>query len=458
MIIYENQENALPRWLTEQKNGGYRIDELSFVVMLKQDYGIRYIGGQFYDDHGLLCADKLRHIIQKHIGLYFDHHTTVMTDQLFKAVKYYGYEEPPVLAENEIHCLNAHLTITGDGQILPLDPIFSLHRMHVLYDRNAPVPALWTRYLHDLLEDEDIPTLQEFLGYCLVPTTKAQKALFLIGSGGEGKSRLTVLLHRLFGDSMVQDSLQAVQENRFTPALLAQRLLFLDDDLQTAKLQNTGTFKTLVTAETSILVERKGVDKYPIRPYCRFLGLGNQPLGACYDHSEGFYRRLLVLRCKPVSPERINDPALADALCEELPGIFNWMLEGLLRLRRQRYRFTVSDASQAYLAAMKQQENNIEEFLSDRTMLAYDPTFSETSANLKLAYQLWCRYNAATPLSDRTLFEYLKEHQEEYGLSYRKLRRGKIDCRGYRGVRILPAIHSEPLVRHEPPVRHEPEA
>ena len=29
----------------------------------------------------------------------------------------------------------------------------------------------------------DIPTLQEYLGYCLLPTTKAQKMLLLIGKG-----------------------------------------------------------------------------------------------------------------------------------------------------------------------------------------------------------------------------------------------------------------------------------
>ena len=39
-----------------------------------------------------------------------------------------------------------------------------------------------------VLQPEDIPTLQEFLGYCLLPTTKGQKMLMLIGKGGEGKA------------------------------------------------------------------------------------------------------------------------------------------------------------------------------------------------------------------------------------------------------------------------------
>ena len=44
--------------------------------------------------------------------------------------------------------------------------------------------------------------MQEFLGYCLLPTTKGQKMLMLIGKGGEGKSRIGLVMRSLLGDSM----------------------------------------------------------------------------------------------------------------------------------------------------------------------------------------------------------------------------------------------------------------
>jgi len=39
--------------------------------------------------------------------------------------------------------------------------------------------------------------LQEFLGYCLLPTPKGQKMLMLIGKGGEGKSRIGLVMRSL---------------------------------------------------------------------------------------------------------------------------------------------------------------------------------------------------------------------------------------------------------------------
>ena len=45
-------------------------------------------------------------------------------------------------------------------------------------------------FLDGLLIPEDILTLQEYLGYLLIPSTKAQKMLVMTGKGGEGKSRI----------------------------------------------------------------------------------------------------------------------------------------------------------------------------------------------------------------------------------------------------------------------------
>ncbi len=64
----------------------------------------------------------------------------------------------------------------------------------------AGIPARCPRtdqvaeFLDGLLIPEDILTLQEYLGYLLIPSTKAQKMLVMTGKGGEGKSRIGLLL------------------------------------------------------------------------------------------------------------------------------------------------------------------------------------------------------------------------------------------------------------------------
>ena len=48
-----------------------------------------------------------------------------------------------------------------------------------------------------LLEADDIVCLQEFMGYCLIPSNRGQKMLLIIGKGGEGKSRIGRILKRI---------------------------------------------------------------------------------------------------------------------------------------------------------------------------------------------------------------------------------------------------------------------
>lgn len=57
-------------------------------------------------------------------------------------------------------------------------------------------------FLSELLEDEDILTLQEYLGYCLIPTTRGQTMMLLKGNGGEGKSRIGVVMQAMLGANL----------------------------------------------------------------------------------------------------------------------------------------------------------------------------------------------------------------------------------------------------------------
>ena len=44
--------------------------------------------------------------------------------------------------------------------------------------------------LSDLLYPEDIPTVQEFIGYCLIPSNKGQRMMVIKGRAAEGKSQI----------------------------------------------------------------------------------------------------------------------------------------------------------------------------------------------------------------------------------------------------------------------------
>ena len=81
--------------------------------------------------------------------------------------------------------------------------------------------------------------MQEYLGYCLIPCTKGQKMMFLLGKGGEGKSRIGLVLKKLMGDAVSNGSIQKVETSRFARADLENRLLMVDDDLNMNALPKT---------------------------------------------------------------------------------------------------------------------------------------------------------------------------------------------------------------------------
>lgn len=56
--------------------------------------------------------------------------------------------------------------------------------------------------MSELLEETEILTLQEYLGYCLIPTNRGQVMMLLKGNGGEGKSRIGVVMQKMLGSNL----------------------------------------------------------------------------------------------------------------------------------------------------------------------------------------------------------------------------------------------------------------
>lgn len=125
------------------------------------------------------------------------------------------------------------------------------------YQPDAPAPTKWLEFLDGLLIPEDILTLQEYLGYLLIPSTKAQKMLVMTGKGGEGKSRIGLLLKKLFGEASHSESILRIETNRFASANLEYKLVMVDDDLNMVALPETRNIKSIVTAEDRLCIERK---------------------------------------------------------------------------------------------------------------------------------------------------------------------------------------------------------
>ena len=116
-------------------------------------------------------------------------------------------------------------------------------------DPQAEKPVVWLRFLSDLLYPENIPTFQEYIGYCLIPSTKGQRMMILKGEGGEGKSQIGPVLARLFGCNMKDGSIAKISDNRFARADLEHIRLLVDDDMKMEALKQTNYVKSMTMQE-----------------------------------------------------------------------------------------------------------------------------------------------------------------------------------------------------------------
>ena len=300
-----------------------------------------------------------------------------------------------------------------------------LNRLPVEYQPDAPAPTKWLEFLDGLLIPEDILTLQEYLGYLLIPSTKAQKMLVMTGKGGEGKSRIGLLLKKLFGEASHSESILRIETNRFASANLEYKLVMVDDDLNMVALPETRNIKSIVTAEDRLCIERKNKQAVQGLLYVRFICFGNGNLVAAHDDSDGFWRRQILITVKDRDPARVDNPFLIEELSEERPGILLWMLEGLHRLLANRYQFTISERSIQNLEAAMADSDNLTQFMQATAYVRFKPDTEERSTYLYRAYTKWCEDNLESPVPQKKFSQFLLKNAGKYGLTFSKHIEGK---------------------------------
>ena len=340
---------------------------------------------------------------------------------------------------DRIHLCNGTLFL--DGRFQEGRPEIVRSRLPVPYDPDAPEPKLWLRFLEELLYPEDIPTLQEFIGYCLIPSNKGQRMMVIKGSGGEGKSQIGVVLSRIFGTNMKDGSIGKISENRFARADLEHVLLCVDDDMRMEALRQTNYVKSIVTAQGKMDLERKGKQSYQGWMFARLLAFSNGDLQALYDRSNGFYRRQLVLTTKERPKDRIDDPDLAEKMKAEAEGIFLWAFTGLQRLAANNFRFTESERIQENREAVKRENNNIEAFLQSEGYIIRKADFSICTKELYAIYRMWCEENLFLALKEKTFCDCMVQLAGPHNLEHCNNTRNSAGRRvwGYMGIGALVA-------------------
>lgn len=413
-----------------------KVRETAYCQYLLEKHPMMCLKQKLFDQNGEVDEDALLYEVHSDLRDFVLDNLAKKEKQVLDALRIETYtpEWKPQL--DRIHLQNGTYFLDERGFVPEKE--LCLNRLPVEYQPDAPAPTKWLEFLDGLLIPEDILTLQEYLGYLLIPSTKAQKMLVMTGKGGEGKSRIGLLLKKLFGEASHSESILRIETNRFASANLEYKLVMVDDDLNMVALPETRNIKSIVTAEDRLCIERKNKQAVQGLLYVRFICFGNGNLVAAHDDSDGFWRRQILITVKDRDPARVDNPFLIEELSEERPGILLWMLEGLHRLLANRYQFTISERSIQNLEAAMADSDNLTQFMQATAYVRFKPDTEERSTYLYRAYTKWCEDNLESPVPQKKFSQFLLKNAGKYGLTFSKHIEGKY--RGFRGVCVHPAF------------------
>lgn len=261
-------------------------------------------------------------------------------------------------------------------------------RVPICFNANATCPK-FLHFMKDITNDDEelIKVHQELLGYWLTTETKCEKAVYYYGRGANGKSVLANLVSILVGAGNVSSvPLSQFSKNFGLEGIIGKTLnIAAENEMQGSRL-NTEAFKSIVSGDgiTINIKYRSPIVNYKSK--CRLLFLGNE-LPDTTDLTQGYFRKLLIVPFKRTFTEVERNKNLLEELKEELPGIFNWAIEGLNRLRKQEYIFSRSKVIEGEMGKYRLAQNPVLHFFESSVEIETGSKIRRPS--LYEAFQKW---------------------------------------------------------------------
>jgi putative DNA primase/helicase len=266
---------------------------------------------------------------------------------------------------------------------------FSTWSLPYAYDSRAPRPRRWLEFLASCWPEDTRPAalLQEWFGYVLSGDTSLQKIMLLYGPRRSGKGTITRVMRELIGTANTASPPLAGLAREFGMEGLIGKPLITIPDARLGRADSPVIVERLlsVSGEDALSVPRKYKKDWDGKLPGRIMILTNE-LPRLDDLSGALPSRFLpLIFTKSWLGE--EDPDLTRDLLGELPGILNWALDGLDRLRRNR-RFTEPGEAAELLAELERLTSPVKAFIAD--CLDTGPAYTEKPEAVFAAWQCWC--------------------------------------------------------------------
>ena len=261
------------------------------------------------------------------------------------------------------------------------------------YDASAPEPRRFLNFLGELWPDEPeaIEALGEWYGYVISGRLDLQKIFLMVGPTRGGKGVIGRILTALIGKPNVcGPTLSSFAGDFGLAPLIGKSLAVISDARFSGKNGSTVVERMLsISGEDTLTVNRKYREQWSGKLPTRLHVISNE-LPHLGDASTAIVGRFIILILSRSWLGKENHQ-LEVQLLEELPGILNWSLEGLARLKYNDGRFTRAPSAEEAIITMRDLASPVGAFVRDRCTLRANLQVGVDE--LYAAFKEWCEDN-----------------------------------------------------------------
>jgi len=274
-----------------------------------------------------------------------------------------GVLEPHHMDNLNNYCLSINLRASMEDR--PKCPVFSGFMQSFVPDDGARREVL------------------KFAAYCMTRETNREKALFLVGPGGDGKSTFIKLLEAILGEVNVSNVSLGALDDQFQRVQIKDKLLNVSTEVEGGLLQSN-MFKALVSGDR-ITASYKHKDSFSFEPVAKHIFAANK-FPTIQDTTRGFLRKIIVVEVQ--RNFSAIDMELKQKMLEEVDAIFLMLVRHLQLLHEEGFKDEEVDYLVKCKAHFAESNNPVIGFIDMR--LDKGEYYSSDSMEVYKAYQGYC--------------------------------------------------------------------
>lgn len=299
---------------------------------------------------------------------------------------------------------------TNRPMLLPHTPwYFTLAKADYDYDPKAGCP-FWEAFLHDIMDCNKgyVSILKQWAGYLFTPDLRQQKFLLCCGDGANGKGVFFDVIKALVGDHNVSElglySFSPKVSQFALYSTLGKMVNMTSESTHFIEEEGENILKSYVAGDT-IHFNRKFREPLSAKPTAKIM-IATNALPRFNDRTHAIWRRILLVPFPKIIEDERQIKDLAEQLKRELPGIFNWALDGLDKLNKTG-RFIEPQESKALLEEYRRNSDPARAFLLENYI--YSPNgCGQPCKELYEKYVQYCETNNCRPLNNRHFGQHVK--------------------------------------------------